>query len=320
MHRFQRRYPHISGNCSSFQRTTQRSFRILFRCRLSGPKKLHGIISASHCLYRNGKAEISPPWYRENCRIEPGICFGKPFIKACIFQAHKQKANIHLKLGNLKEAKASLLILVWILWFIFTITKKSDDSALQETLNQIEEMQSSIEKAKKLYADGKYSEVIHLLDFAMATVTSNSELHEMRGNCYLRTGEQIKGIEELRQSVHMVTDNREGMLRVSILMYEAGLVARSLEEVRRCIQLDQDDSNCRQHYKKVKVLADAQTNSESEKWAKCLSLAQKFLEVEDNNAEPILQAKIIICHCGSRVRLVLKIPDASFNFNVNALL
>ncbi|VDM24381.1 unnamed protein product, partial [Hydatigera taeniaeformis] len=175
-----------------------------------------------------------------------------------VLVAYKQRAKINLKLGKLKEARADLLIL------------KSDDDDTQKILNDISNMEANIEQAKSLYSKGRYSEALPLLDYLMKTITSSSELHEMRALCNIKTGDQIKGIEELRESVHMVSDNREGMLRVAMLMYDAGLAARSLEEIRNCLRLDPDDKGCRAHYTKVRVLAkaieDAQNNAQSEKW------------------------------------------------------
>ncbi len=170
-------------------------------------------------------------------------------------------------------------------------------------------MEANIEHAKGLFNSGEFAEAIPLLDHVMSTITSNSELHEMRAVCFLRTGEQMKGIEELRQSVHMISDNREGMLRVSVLMYEAGLAARSLEEIRKCLQLDQDDKQCRAHYRKVKALAkfiaDAQTRSEEKDWDKCLASAKRFLDLEKDNREYALQANTLICRCGARVSVTI---------------
>lgn len=105
----------------------------------------------------------------------------------------------------------------------------------------------------------------------------------------------------------MISDNREGMLRVSVLMYEAGLATRSLEEIRSCLRLDPDDKGCRAHYAKVRVLAkaieDAQNNAQSEKWSKCLPQARRILELEGGNPEYVLQGKVLICRCGARVRV-----------------
>lgn len=103
----------------------------------------------------------------------------------------------------------------------------------------------------------------------------------------------------------MVSDNREGMLRVSKLMYNAGLAGQSLEEVRGCLRLDPDDKSCRAHYKKVQVLVkaitDAQTRAEAEKWNDCLTSATKIIELNDSISKYILQGRTLVCRCGARV-------------------
>lgn len=103
----------------------------------------------------------------------------------------------------------------------------------------------------------------------------------------------------------MVSDNRAGILRVSMLMYDAGLAARSLDEIRSCLRLDPDDKGCREHYGKVKVLVkainDAQQFSDDEKWHKCLTSANRVLELGGRIPEYMLQGKKLVCHCGARV-------------------
>ncbi|VDK40428.1 unnamed protein product [Taenia asiatica] len=288
----------------------------LFNCFVSeSSQTVESLLSQGTISLGNGKLKQALDLYSEAVEADPNnymaryrratayIAMGKlrsalPDIDKTVslnpgyVLAYKQRAKINLKLGNLKEAQADLLIL------------KSTDDDTQRLLNDISDMETNVNHAKLLYSKGRYSEALPLLDYVMKTITSNSELHEMRALCNIKTGDHIKGIEELRESVHMVSDNREGMLRVSVLMYDAGLATRSLEEIRNCLRLDPDDKGCRAHYAKVRVLAkaieDAQNNAQSEKWSKCLPQARRILELEGGNPEYVLQSKVLICRCGAR--------------------
>ena len=53
-------------------------------------------------------------------------------------------------------------------------------------------MEANIDLAKSLYSSGKYSEALPVLDHVMNIVTSNSELHEMRALCNIKSGDHIK--------------------------------------------------------------------------------------------------------------------------------
>ncbi|VDL86759.1 unnamed protein product [Schistocephalus solidus] len=212
---------------------------------------------------------------------------------------HKQKSRILLKMGNLKGARAPL-------YFLVTFTP--DGTSYPETeasLKEIDDLEVKIEHAKTLYQNGNFAEAIPVLDTIMQSISANSELHEMRANCYLKTGEVKKGIQELRNSVHLVNDNRAGLLSVAVLMYNAGFALQSLEEIRRCLQLDQEDKECRAHYSKVKklsgIITGAEEDSNAERWSECLLKARTLLSSEENNTEYVMQASMHICHCGAQI-------------------
>ncbi|BHF73576.1 DnaJ sub C member 3 [Sparganum proliferum] len=206
---------------------------------------------------------------------------------------HKQKSRILLKLGDLKGARAPLYFL------------KTSYPETEASLKEIDDIEVKIDHAKELYQNGNFAEAIPVLDTIMQSVSANSELQEMRANCYLKTGEIKKGIQDLRKSVHLINDNRAGILSVAVLMYNAGFALQSLEEIRSCLQLDQGDEECRQHYSKVKKLAGIITGAEEDsnagRWTECLSKARTLLSSEKNNTEYVLQASMHICHCGAEI-------------------
>lgn len=140
----------------------------------------------------------------------------------------------------------------------------------------------------------------------------------MRALCRIKSGDTTRvgfdivahyslsqGIEELRECVHMVSDNRGGILRVSKLMYDFGWAERSLEEIRECLKLDPDDKPCRAHYGKVKILAkaikDGEKYKEEKKWEDCIKSGKRIIELNDSTSNYVLQGNVLICSCSARV-------------------
>lgn len=103
----------------------------------------------------------------------------------------------------------------------------------------------------------------------------------------------------------MLSDNREGLLKVAKLMYDFGWAERSLEEIRECLKLDPDDKSCRAHYNKVRKLAkaikDAETYSEGKKWKDCVKSAKRVIELNDTISDYVLQGNVLVCRCGAKV-------------------
>ncbi|KAM3173567.1 hypothetical protein ACTXT7_012268 [Hymenolepis weldensis] len=242
-----------------------------------------------------GKHKSALPDLEKTLSLNPGFVL-----------AHKQKGLVNLKLGNLKEARASLLIL------------KSNDDGVNKLLNDISNVEANLDYAKQLYWSEQYVEALPLFDHVIDIVPLSREIHEMRALCRIKSGDTTRvgfdivahyslsqGIEELRECVHMVSDNRGGILRVSKLMYDFGWAERSLEEVRECLKLDPDDKPCRAHYGKVRILAkaikDGEKYNEEKRWEDCIKSGKRIIELNDSISYYVLRGNVLICSCSARV-------------------
>ncbi|KAF6768628.1 hypothetical protein AHF37_07083 [Paragonimus kellicotti] len=219
--------------------------------------------------------------------------------------AIKQRALLFLKTGKLKEAQLD-----------FTLLKSEfNDPEAAEKLDLARELEERLSDALYFYHNGLYQDALSHLDALMEVIQSSPELREMRANCYLMLGEVQKvgcsfcltsyqGIHEMRHGVHLLNDNREGLLKLAKLMYSSGMVVQSVEEVRECLRLDQDDQECLKHYRKVKKLAKAVTNAqdalENSKYSVCIDNALTMLKLESSNKEYEIQAKVLLCQCYAR--------------------
>lgn len=149
----------------------------------------------------------------------------------------------------------------------------------------------------------------------MESVDYAEELRELRARCYLSLGDVQKvifvlnycpqGLQEMRFGVHLTNDNREGLLRISQIMYDAGFAVQAVNELRECLRLDQDDKACLSLYKKVNKVAKAITATqealEAERYSDCIKKASEIVKFESSNTEYANQANISLCHCHAKV-------------------
>ncbi|KAF7232757.1 hypothetical protein EG68_10732 [Paragonimus skrjabini miyazakii] len=208
--------------------------------------------------------------------------------------AIKQRALLSLKTGKLKEAQLDFILL----------KSEFGDPEAAEKIDLARELEKRLSDAQYFYDNRLYQDALSQLDALVEVIQFSPELREMRANCYLMLGEVQKGIHEMRHGVHLLNDNREGLLKLAKLMYSSGLVVQSVEEVRECLRLDQDDQECLKHYRKVKKLAKAVTNAqdalENSKYSVCIDNALTMLKLESSNKEYEIQAKVLLCQCYAR--------------------
>ncbi|KAL3309207.1 DnaJ subfamily C member 3 [Cichlidogyrus casuarinus] len=211
-------------------------------------------------------------------------------LKPDYYPAFKARANANLKTGEFLKAKED-----------FSKLEAYDAAYSKSGLNQVSQLKDKYEEAKILLDHGSFTEALPILDSLMDSVNLNKEILEWRARCNLKTGEIQRGIQDLRHSVHLVNDNRAGLLDISLLMYDYGLAVQSLEEIRECLRLDQDDKACHNHYKKVKKLAKAVTGaedaSENGNWDECVRYAKNIPILEPNVPSYKDQAELNLCHC-----------------------
>ncbi|CAH8827630.1 unnamed protein product [Trichobilharzia szidati] len=189
------------------------------------------------------------------------------------------------------------------------LTHDSDASA---KISEIHGLQERWSTARSLFENNQYREALALLDKLIESIDFAEELRELRAKCYLSLGEVQKGIQEMRFGVHLTNDNREGLLRISQIMYDAGFAVQAISELRECLRLDQDDKACLSFYKKVNKVAKAITATqealESERYSDCIRIAAEIIKLESSNREYENQANISLCHCHAKSKSADGVP------------
>uniref|UniRef100_A0A3Q4M1X5 DnaJ (Hsp40) homolog, subfamily C, member 3b n=1 Tax=Neolamprologus brichardi TaxID=32507 RepID=A0A3Q4M1X5_NEOBR len=155
-------------------------------------------------------------------------------LKPDFLAARLQRGNILLKQGILNHSP----------------TYEAQNQLMKA--NELEELQ---EEAQAAYHQGDYSTTIALLERVIEISPWDPESRELRAECYIRMGDPQKAIQDLTPTTRLRNDNRAAFLKLSKLHYSLGDHHESLNNVRECLKLDQDDKECFSHYKQVKKLS-----------------------------------------------------------------
>lgn len=289
-------YLHFPGNfsvCASVEDLLEQGTRLLAAGQLADALSVYvqAVDADPHnhlTYYRRGTAHLALgnvrlalPDFDQSVKLNGG------FIPAI-----RQRAMLHLKMGHLHEAKSDFGLLV------------PSDPEASEKLTQITMMEEQLAAAPRLFREGRTRDALRLLDSMAEVMNFNPEVRELRAQCYLRLGDVQKGVHEMRYGVRLLNDNREGLLKLAQLMYDSGLAVQSVEELRECLRLDQDDKNCMRLYKVVKKLAkditQAQESMEHSRYKDCIKHADSILKLEPSHPEYQNQAKLLLCQCHSR--------------------
>uniref|UniRef100_A0A3Q4FY86 DnaJ (Hsp40) homolog, subfamily C, member 3b n=1 Tax=Neolamprologus brichardi TaxID=32507 RepID=A0A3Q4FY86_NEOBR len=167
-------------------------------------------------------------------------------LKPDFLAARLQRGNILLKQGSTQEARED---------FEAVLQRSSDNEEAQNQLMKANELEELQEEAQAAYHQGDYSTTIALLERVIEISPWDPESRELRAECYIRMGDPQKAIQDLTPTTRLRNDNRAAFLKLSKLHYSLGDHHESLNNVRECLKLDQDDKECFSHYKQVKKLS-----------------------------------------------------------------
>ncbi|TPP56550.1 hypothetical protein FGIG_07451, partial [Fasciola gigantica] len=106
--------------------------------------------------------------------------------------ALKQRGNAGIKMGRLQEAKSDFGALI----------HEDPEAAAQLTL--IDELEMKYNLAEKHFENRNYEDALFLLSSLIDVMNFDHKLRKMRSKCYFEQGDVQKGVQDLRNAVHMV--------------------------------------------------------------------------------------------------------------------
>ncbi|XP_077869917.1 LOW QUALITY PROTEIN: dnaJ homolog subfamily C member 3-like [Saccoglossus kowalevskii] len=147
------------------------------------------------------------------------------------YQSYFRRATVYLAMGKSKTALPDLDKCIQL---------KPDFTAARTSRANVLMKQGKLDSAKKDY------EAIHCPWYI--------DLRNKRADCYLKTGQTRKAIDDIRPAAKMIPDNTDAYYKLSTLHYSLGDLEESLINIRECLKLDPDHKQCFPHYKKAKKL------------------------------------------------------------------
>uniref|UniRef100_A0A674PET7 DnaJ (Hsp40) homolog, subfamily C, member 3b n=1 Tax=Takifugu rubripes TaxID=31033 RepID=A0A674PET7_TAKRU len=177
--------------------------------------------------------------------------------------------------------------------------RSADNEEAQQQLMQTHELEELQEEAHAMYHQGEYSATINVLGRVIEISPWDPESRELRAECYIRMGDLQKAIQDLTPTTRLRNDNRAAFLKLSMLHYSLGEHHESLNHVRECLKLDQDDKECFSHYKQVKKLSKQLDSAEeliqAESYQEALDKYEAVMKTEPNVPYYTNLAKERIC-------------------------
>ncbi|KAM4713787.1 dnaJ homolog subfamily C member 3b isoform 1-T3 [Anableps anableps] len=225
-------------------------------------------------------------------------------LKPDFLPARLQRGNILLKQGNTQEARED---------FKMVLQRSADHKEAQEQLMKASDLEVFQEKAQAAYHQGDYSGTISELEKVIEISPWDPESRELRADCYLRMGDPQKAIQDLTPAARLRNDNRAAFLKLSLLHYSLGEHHDSLNHIRECLKLDQDDKECFSHYKQVKKLSKQLDSAEEliqeERYQEAIEKYESVMKTEPNVQFYTNLAKERICFCLVNLQLATEAID-----------
>lgn len=129
----------------------------------------------------------------------------------------------------------------------------------------------------------------------------SSALREQRANSYIYQDDILSAVSDLRSVNRLSQDSTTGYYRLSTLLYQLGHAADALKEIRECLKLDPEHSDCFPFYKKLKKveksLSGAQESLDEKEYEDCIAATERTLKHETEIPMIIFSAKQLSCTC-----------------------
>uniref|UniRef100_A0A669CAL0 DnaJ (Hsp40) homolog, subfamily C, member 3b n=1 Tax=Oreochromis niloticus TaxID=8128 RepID=A0A669CAL0_ORENI len=150
-------------------------------------------------------------------------------------------------------------------------------------------------------------------DFEAVISPWDPESRELRAECYIRMGDPQKAIQDLTPTTRLRNDNRAAFLKLSKLHYSLGNHHESLNNIRECLKLDQDDKECFSHYKQVKKLSKQLDSAEEliqeGRHQEAIEKYESVMQTEPNVPYYTNLAKERICFCLVKIKSATEAID-----------
>ncbi|XP_066603590.1 dnaJ homolog subfamily C member 3 [Prorops nasuta] len=181
----------------------------------------------------------------------------------------------------------------------------SVDENNQEALNSlytIATVKESLANAENLIYHEDHAAAIDLITQNVIQVCPwAAHLRELRAESYVKLENYLGAISDIRMTTKLLSDNTEGLYKLSLMLYKVGDVEESLTEIRKCLKLDPEHKKCSPFYRKLKkvnkCLKEAENAEELKDYDACIESAQRILTSESSVDNVRCNAFHLLCKC-----------------------
>jgi len=213
-------------------------------------------------------------------------------MKPDFVSARLQRGNIHLKQGTFEDARRD---------YEGVLQLAPDNQEALQKLEEVQPLEQALSDAEMLLRYHDFHGAIERLTTLIEKLPWDVRLRELRADAYNHLGEVFKSISDLRAVTKLRPDSRSTHLQISLLHYSAGEHEDSLTEIRECLKLDPDDSDCKPHYNKVKKLSKQYGSIDKfiadQRWNDCVEKAKQALKTESEEWRYVTKSNRLLCHC-----------------------
>ncbi|KAF5271325.1 hypothetical protein FQA39_LY08123 [Lamprigera yunnana] len=212
----------------------------------------------------------------------------KPDFRA----ARVSRGNLHLKLANYDLAQLD---------FYNVLQQDPHNLEASELIHRIQPATEHKDMSDLYYSRGDFVNAIALLSEVINISPWAAHLFELRAQMHLENEDLLSAIADIKAATKLQSDNTEGFLTLSTLLYQLGHAADSLKSIRECLKLDPEHKKCFAFYKKIKKvdkhIADAERFIEENNFKDCVNSAEKILNVEKEIKMIMYEGKRLLCKC-----------------------
>lgn len=206
-------------------------------------------------------------------------------------------ARINRGMIHLKQADYDLAQLD----FYNVIKTDPYNTEANEYLQRIDPAKERKKAAEYYYGHNDYQNAIGLITEVLETSPWASNLYQLRSEMHLNNNDIMSAIADIRSTTKLQSDNTEGYLKLSQLLYSVGHILESLKSVRECLKLDPDHKGCFPFYKRIKKVekfySEAEQAAENKQYEDCAQSAEKMLKNEKENPAVRFEARRLLCSC-----------------------
>lgn len=211
--------------------------------------------------------------------------------------ALSQRANLHVKMGNLDEAHID---------YERYLSTDPDNNDVQMMYDKLMKLKDDVVYVQDLLQEHQFDEALKLLGPIIESAPYSTELLKVRANAFEKMGEIRRAISDYRTVAKLSVDTAT-YLKIANLCYRMGEVDDALNNVRECLKLDPDHKSCMEFYKPTKKLNNHIRNMLSSKDSRdnddCHLQGKNALKILKNDPAqlPLIYSILsVMCHCLSR--------------------